>query len=123
MKWVHALTLATLAGASANAASLPLRPGAFVLKDQPCRAPAFAAMFQYDGREFSYPHASRCRSTTLSHRGRTYRLRETCSALGDGSPAAPTTTVSSYEVVSPTEVRVSQGARHDASSYRWCAAQ
>ena len=122
MKSVWAVILIALATTAAAAAVLPLRPGMFVLKDQPCADPAFAAMFQYDGREFSYPHASRCRSTVLSHVGRAWRRRETCYALGDGTPAVPLTTVSSYEIKSATEVLVSDEAHSTAASYRWCSA-
>ncbi len=119
---LRALGLLALAATTADATVLPLKPGTFVLKDQPCASPPFAATFDYDGRAFSYPHASHCISTTLSHVGRTYRQRETCSALGDGAPATPVTTVSTYQVVLRTEVRVSHGPRHAMSSYRWCPA-
>jgi Domain of unknown function (DUF305) len=121
MKCVLALTLVVLATTAAHAASLPLRPGGYVLKGQPCAAPPLAAMFSYDGREFTYPHASQCRFTVLSHRGHVYRLREVCSALGDGSSSAPATTVSSYEIASQTEILVSGAGHHGASHYRWCA--
>ena len=117
---VRILALLAFSATMADAAVLPLRPGAFVLKGQPCANPPLAAMFDYDGREFSYPHASRCRSTILSHAGKTYRRRETCSALGDGSPARPITTVSTYEILSRTELRVSDTAHHGAG-YRWCS--
>ena len=85
--------LAALAalGTAANGARLPLKPGTYVLAGTPCKDPPFAAMFSYDGRQFSYPHASGCQSTVLSHRGRSYRIRETCSALGDGTPTTSTT--------------------------------
>ena len=116
---VRIFALLALSATMADAAVLPLRPGTFLLKGQPCANPALAAIFDYDGREFSYPHASRCRSTVLSHAGKTYRQRETCSALGDGSPARPITTVSTYEIRSPTEVRVRDTAHHGAD-YRWC---
>jgi hypothetical protein len=117
---VRTLALLALIATTADAAVLPLRPGTFVLMDQPCANPPFAAMFDYDGREFSYPHASRCRSTILSHAGKTYRRRETCSALGDGSPARSVTTVSTYEILSRTELRVSDTA-HRGAGYRWCS--
>ena len=116
---LRALILSMLLATAADAAELPLKPGTYVLKGQPCADPALAAVFQYDGREFSYPHASHCRSAILSHSGRRYRLRETCSALGDGAPAAPVTTVSSYTVVSAAEVRVSGENGRAPSSYRW----
>lgn len=116
---VRIMGLLALIATTADAAVLPLRPGIFVLRGQPCANPPFAAMFNYDGREFTYPHASQCTSAILSHAGKTYRRRETCAALGDGSPARSITTISIYEIRSQTEVRVRDTAHHGAA-YRWC---
>lgn len=109
-------------GTTASAATLPLRPGTYVLAGTSCRDPAFAAMFDYDGRHFSYPHATKCRSVIRSHAGRTYHVSETCSALGDGSATTPDTTQATYTIVSNARVHISHGSKDDASSYRWCAA-
>jgi hypothetical protein len=119
----RALTLLACVATSTQAAVLPLRPGTYVLANTPCRDPALAGVFSYDGRQFSYPHASRCRSEILSSLGRTYRVRETCSALGDGAPAAPVTTILSYRIMSATQVWVSHPNRRFNSSYRWCPAR
>jgi hypothetical protein len=119
MMW-RALALLVFVAASAQAAVLPLKPGTFVQANTPCRDPALAGVFSYDGRQFSYPHASRCRSVIVSHVGRTYRLRETCSALGDGGVAPPSTTLSSYRVMSATQVWVSHANSRFSYSYRWC---
>ena len=101
-----------LATGVAQAASLPLSPGTYVRADVTCDDPPFAATFDYDGHRFSYPHASNCRSTIVSRQGRTYRVRETCSALGDGSPARPDTNLTAYTIASP---RTGDGAprRHE----------
>jgi hypothetical protein len=116
----RASILLVFAATAAQAAILPLRPGTYVLANTPCRDPALAGVFSYDGRQFSYPHAAACRSVILSHTGRTYRLRETCSALGDGGAAAPSTTVTSFRVMSATQVWVSHRNNRFSSSYRWC---
>jgi hypothetical protein len=113
--------LLILLGTAASAATLPLRPGTYVPAGSPCHDPALAAMFSYDGSKFSYPHASDCRSTITSHAGRTYRISETCSALGDGSASAPSTTLATYTILAHSRVQVSR--EHNAASpYRWCAA-
>jgi len=117
----NALPLMLMFGAAAgSAATLPLRPGRFVLVGATCRDPALAAMFTYDGRQFSYPHATQCKSVVRSHREGAYRVVETCSALGDGSPAKPTTTETSYRVRSATHVRVSHSPADAGAAYRWC---
>ena len=105
----------------AQAAILPLQSGTYVLAGVPCRDPPFAAMFHYDGHQFSYPHASKCHSTIVSRQRGVYRVRETCSALGDGSAAAPSTTVTNYIIMSAERVAVRRGmARRDAE-YRRCS--
>lgn len=113
------ITLAVLA-TSANAATLPLKPGSYVLADTPCKAAPFAAMFEYKGQGFSYPHASRCRSTILSHSGQSYRVKETCAAQGDGTPAKPVTLTSTYTVKGMTQVDVRKTGTRATSPYRWC---
>ena len=114
------LPLFLIAGA-AQAANLPLRPGTYVLAGTPCAQPPFAAMFDYDGRAFSYPHASHCRSVVLSRAGRTYRVRETCSAAGDGTPEKPVTLVSTYRVLSRERVELRKVGSKGADTYRWCS--
>ena len=105
----------------AQAATLPLKPGTFVQTSVPCKDPPFAAMFDYDGRALSYPHASHCRSAIASHEGRFYHVRETCTALGDGSAAAPSTSITLYKILSRQRVDVGQGGKASVA-YRWCPA-
>lgn len=119
-RYVKALMLF---GTAANAALLPLKHGTYVLASTPCRDPALAAIFTYDGRHFSYAHASACNSVIVSQASHKYWVRETCSALGDGTAAALDTTVSTYETLSLTKVRVSDQAGHKALLYRWCGAR
>jgi len=114
--WPMTLMLAT----AANAAALPLKPGTYVLAGTSCHEPPFAATFDYNGRRFSYPHASDCRSIVRAHSGKTYHVAETCAALGDGSATVPTTLTTSYTILSHVLVRVRQGHAKTDSSYRWC---
>jgi len=113
--------LAMMLGTMASSATLPLRPGTYVETGSPCHDPALAALFDYDGRRFSYPHATNCRSVIQSHAGRTYRVTESCSALGDGSAAIPDTRQATYIVLSNSRVRIDRGPANTTSSYRWCA--
>jgi hypothetical protein len=111
-----------IASTAAQAATLPLKPGTYVAAGTPCKDPPFAAMFGYDGRQFSYPHAAQCRSVIRAHPGKTYRVQETCSALGDGTPTKPDTMSATYTVLSPRTVAVNRGTGKDAIRYRWCPA-
>jgi hypothetical protein len=108
------------AGAAAAAASLPLKPGAYVLAGQSCRDPALAGVFTYDGKAFSSAHAAGCRSLVRSHSESVYHVWTACSALGDGSPAKETAALTTYAVRSPTEVEVRQGQDASGSVFRWC---
>ncbi len=112
--------LMLMMAAAANAAALPLKPGTYVMAGTSCHEPPFAATFDYDGRRFSYPHASDCRSIVRAHSGKTYHVTETCAALGDSSAATPTTLAATYTILSPTLVRVRQDHAKDDSSYRRC---
>lgn len=122
MTWLRALPLVALIATTAQAASLPLRPGTFVTMGQSCSDAPLASLFHYDGRAFSYPHATRCRSDIVAQSGPTYTVRETCSALGDGTPAQPTTMTSTYTIISGTQVRMAKDDGQAARTYRWCPA-
>ena len=106
-------------GTAAQSATLPIKPGTYVLAGVPCSDPPFAATFDFDGKRFSYPHASDCRSVVHAQGGHTYRVRETCSALGDGSPTKADTTEATYKILSADMVRIVRGAK-GASNYRRC---
>ena len=122
MNRLSALPLIIMCTSAASAATLPLKSGTYVLANVPCHDPAFAAMFTYDGRQFSYPHAKACQSETLSRLGRRYRVRETCSAEGDGSAAAPSTTAAIYEIFSARRVSIDKQNGGKPLVYRWCTA-
>ena len=114
------LPLIMIAGV-AQAASLPLRAGTYVLADVPCSDPPFAALFDYDGQHFSYPHATKCVSVITARAGATYGVRETCSALGDGTPTAPSTISARYRILSPDRVSIRQASAGKDRVYRRCA--
>lgn len=115
-----ALALLALVSTMADAAQLPLKPGTYVLAGTACKDPPFAATFSYDGRAFSYPHATRCRSVIASHNGKTYKIAETCSALGDGTPTTAQTLTATYRVDSWTRVEIRKPSQKGRSPYRWC---
>lgn len=120
---LRSLILATALTGTANAATtVPLKPGTYVLASVSCTEPPLASLFSYDGKQFSFPHASMCHSVVQSHSGKTYRVETRCSALGDGSPAVPTTIASTYRIDSGTRVRVDQGQTSTDARYRWCPA-
>ncbi|THD64630.1 hypothetical protein [Phenylobacterium sp.] len=108
------------AGAGVAAASLPLKPGTYVLAGQSCRDPALAGVFTYDGKAFSSAHAAGCRSLVRSHSEGVYHVWTACSALGDGSPAKETSALTTYAIRSPTEVEVRQDQEASGSIFRWC---
>jgi hypothetical protein len=118
-----ALALIALISTVADAASLPLKSGTYVLVGTACKEPPFAAMFAYDGRAFSYPHATKCRSIVTARRGKTFDIAETCSALGDGTPTKPVMLRASYAIDASTKVEIRKPGHTDALPYRWCAAR
>lgn len=120
MSGYPALALLALVSTMADAAQLPLKPGTYVLAGTACNDPPFAATFSYDGRAFSYPHATRCRSAVAAHNGKTYKIAETCSALGDGTPARAHTLTATYTVDSRTRVEIRKAGEKGRSLYRWC---
>jgi hypothetical protein len=117
------LAVFALVGTAANAAELPIKPGTYVLAGTPCKDPPFAAMFTYADGQFSYPHASDCRSRIVFHAGYHYRIAETCSALGDGTPTKPTTFTSTYTIESTTRLSIARTTGQMAVHYRRCPAR
>ncbi len=115
------LGLALAAGGTA-AATLPLKAGDFVREGTPCADAPFAAQFSYRAGAFAYPHATQCRSVVARRRGQAYEVRETCAALGDGTPATATAVTTRYRVLSPTRVEVTKryGTDRAAAMYRRC---
>ena len=119
--WGAALGL-LLTATGACAATLPLKGGTYVLEGTACREAPFAAQFSYQSGAFSYPHATQCRSVIVRHSGRTYAVRETCAAEGDGTPARPDTLTTQYRVLSSDRVTLTRafGADRTPATYRRC---
>ena len=113
------MTLPAIASA-AVAASLPLRAGTYVSTDQDCSNPAFAGTFDYNAGAFSYPHESGCTDSVVrrSAAGH-YTLRETCRALGDGTPAKPTTQTIRVHLLSSERVEMTFAGQRPRT-YRLC---
>lgn len=118
-----AAALLGLVGAvnAAETSLLPLESGTYTLAGyQPCDTAPFAGVAMFDGRAFSGPHASHCTSDVLDHHDGSYEVSTECRALGDGTPAAPTTVVMQLRVVSPTHyVLLGNGEQRD---YERCPA-
>jgi hypothetical protein len=109
--------LAISAEAPAEAKDLlPLAHGTYVREDFDAADAPFAAILEYDGSAFSGPHSSACVSKVLDHDGAKYRVSTTCSAAGDGSPAAPYTEKERIVVQSPTRMQFTHG--DDMAIYR-----
>lgn len=97
---LHALAGLALAAAMQQAGAAPapakpagpigvyhIKPGFYVAADADCKAPANAAILQYDGRGLSGAHTRSCRASVRSHRGRTYNVEQSC--IDSGSGPAP----------------------------------
>ena len=113
-----ALSVVTLAVApSANAGSLPLRPGVYVDASSVCRgAPASAMTWFGGGFVIQAPHA-RCVLASVSHpRPDTYRVVKTCYENGD--PKLSFRLIDRIKVISPTEYQLKN--RFGRFAARWC---
>jgi hypothetical protein len=111
-----------LSATGAAAATLPLNDGTYMREGTACHEAPFAAQFSYSAGAFSYPHATQCRSVIARHSGRTYAVRETCAAEGDGTPARPDTLTTQYRVLSADRVTLTKafGADRTPVTYRRC---
>ena len=119
------LSAAALTG-GAQAATLPIRHGDYVRDGVPCRDAPFAALMHYDGQSFSGPHASACTAMLLRRPGpRTYSLKSTCRAAGDGSPNGAYTEMQTIKVLSPSHIiftHLTGAGVQDLAGYRACRA-
>lgn len=86
-----ATMLVLLFATEASAASIPLRPGDYGTVDLACDHQPNATILSFDGRSFSYPHASKCTDTIVMRSAGVLTIAETCRAAGDGSPATSDT--------------------------------
>lgn len=111
-----ALVVAT----GASASTIPLKAGDYGAVGLACDKQPNATTMSFDGRSFSYAHASKCIETLKARAGQMLTISETCRANGDGSPAAPDTNrfklrlkaVDRFDVIVP----------HQTSAFRRCGA-
>lgn len=108
----------TAAGAGGE---IPLKVGDYVLDGTGCTDAPFAAMAKWDGVGFGGPHASHCKTTVLHRRGNVFDVETTCSALGDGTPARPTTWKERITVSGETSFSRSVPGQV-AKKFHWCPA-
>jgi hypothetical protein len=106
----------------ADSPALQLKQGVYVAGQ--CEHAPNAAILVWNGVGFSGAHSSQCVSKILSRRGSRFRVRTTCSAVGDGSPNA--SHADFVELVwlnriSDSHFELIKGAQ-EAIDYRWCAA-
>ena len=120
---LSAICLAALAS-GAQAASLPIKRGAYVRDGVPCRDAPFAALMQYDGKSFSGPHESDCTTLVRGRPGpRTYLLKTTCRAAGDGTPNESYAETQTVKVLSRSHITFSHttgAGAEDRAGYRFC---
>lgn len=76
---------------SANAATITLKAGDYGSTGLACDKQPNATTMSFDGRNFSYAHASKCTDKIVGRAAGIMAISETCRALGDGTPAAPDT--------------------------------
>jgi hypothetical protein len=72
--------------AFANDQPLPLKHGVYV-RGKSCTDPANAEILNWDGVGFSGAHSSHCTSQ-VTPQGKRFLVKNTCAAVGDGSPNA-----------------------------------
>jgi hypothetical protein len=100
---------------------LPLHPGTYVIASyKPCQEAPLAGVSRFNGFSFEGPHASNCQTTVLRRRGSTYRIKTTCSAMGNGSPAVPSGSVQDIHIKSSSSFSVGNGKQR--TEYRQCPA-
>lgn len=116
-----ALLLAPYAS-RADAPALKLKQGLYVAGQ--CEHAPNAAILLWNGVGLAGAHSSQCVSKVLNRRGSRFRVRTTCSAVGDGSPNA--SHAGFVELVwlnriSDSHFELIKGTQ-EAIDYRWCAA-
>lgn len=102
----------------ANATSIKLKAGDYGATDVACNDQPNATTISFDGRSFSYAHATRCTDTITKRSTGGMRITETCRAAGDGSPAKPTT--QSFELRQKGAARFTLIKNGSAMPYRRC---
>lgn len=86
-----AMSFALMFAASANAATITLKAGDYGVIGLACDKQPNASTMSFDGRSFSYAHATKCTDRITQQRLGVMTVSETCRAAGDGSPTPPDT--------------------------------
>jgi hypothetical protein len=100
---------------------LPLKHGVYV-RGKSCTDPANAEILNWDGVGFSGAHSSHCTSQ-VTPQGKRFLVKNTCAAVGDGSPnaaAAGNEDVFSLTILSSRRFEFSRKNQKKAI-YRWCS--
>jgi hypothetical protein len=108
--------LLAISGHAEAADILPLEHGTYVREGYDAASAPFAAILEYDGSTISGPHSSACVSEVLDHDGAKYRIKTTCFAEGDATPATPYKERERIVVVSSTRMQFTHG--DDQAIYR-----
>jgi hypothetical protein len=115
-----ALSLVPLVGFAGDP-ELSLKHGVYV-RGRSCTDPANAEILNWDGVGFSGAHSSSCTSQVTPH-GKRFLVKNTCAAVGDGSPNA---TAGAFEdsfslsVLSSRRFELFKKNQKKAT-YRWCS--
>lgn len=86
-----AMALILMLAASANAAAITLKAVDYGAAGLACDKQPNASTMSFDGRSFSYAHASNCTDRITKKQAGVMTVVETCRAAGDGSPTHPDT--------------------------------
>ena len=118
-----AMVLLWLCSALQAQSPIHLRHGTYVERSTPCKDAPFAVMKSWDGVGFGGPHSSRCTVKVTAKQGTTFHIADTCSALGDGTPATPDTERAIVTVLGPESFRYGRKVPSgtDTAVYRWCS--
>lgn len=104
---------------------IALKRGTYVAAGTPCKDAPFAAIKTWDGIGFGGAHSSKCTALVTRRVGNAVTINDVCTALGDGTPAAPDSETATVTVLGPRTFRYARSlhARTEAAVYRWCARQ
>lgn len=98
--------LLVLPSAAATAASIPLRAGDYGDVSLACDQEPNAGIIVFDGRNFAYPHATKCVDVVTARSAGVLTISETCRANGDDSAARASTTAFKLRVVRADRFRL-----------------
>lgn len=103
-----------------SASTILLKAGDYGDTSFACNEEPNAGIASFDGRNFSYAHASRCTDTVKARSAGVLTVSETCRALGDGSPAKPDTMTFKMRLKGPERFDLIKG--NVSRTFRRCGA-